>query len=274
MEGVAMSDSTKERTTITVEATPFTQIPNWILDEVISAQAIRLYVILRRQGHNERHTSFYSRRKIADAMQCSPATIDRAKQELIDCGAICQINRKSKDGDWTSNMYHVHGNKNLNCKYLLKSDETYPASDDTYTASDETGLLTGDELTKNQLELRTKELNTRTSFDVDVHHACNLLAHLIEGNGSKRPVVTDKWLADMERLHRIDGRSWDQIAKAIMWCQDDDFWKANIMSPAKLRKQYDQLRLAAQRTQKQSPASGWLGILNRVREQEPLELER
>ena len=87
--------------------------------------------------------------------------------------------------------------------------------------------------------------------------------------------MTDKWLADMERLHRIDERSWDQIAKAIMWCQDDDFWKANIMSPAKLRKQYDQLRLAAQRDQKkQSPASGWLGILNRVREQDALEIEQ
>jgi hypothetical protein len=60
-----------------------------------------------------------------------------------------------------------------------------------------------------------------------------------------------------------------------MWCQDDDFWKANIMSPAKLRKQYDQLRLAAQREQKKaSPASGWLGILNRVREQDALEIEQ
>ena len=269
-----MSDSTKERTTITVEATPFTQIPNWILDEVISAQAIRLYVILRRQGHNERHTSFYSRRKIADAMQCSPATIDRAKQELIDCGAICQINRKSKDGDWTSNMYHVHGNKNMNCKYLLKSDETYPASDDTYTASDETGLLTGDELTKNQLELRTKELNTRTYGDEEIRLA-NLLAELVIANGSKPPTVTAKWYRDIERLHRIDGRTYEQIEKAIHWCQDDDFWKANVMSPAKLRVQYDQLRLAAQRDQKkQSPASGWLGILNRVREQDHLELER
>ena len=269
-----MSDSTKEQTTITVEATPFTQIPNWILDEVISAQAIRLYVILRRQGHNERHTSFYSRRKIADAMQCSPATIDRAKQELIDCGAICQINRKSKDGDWTSNMYHVHVTKNLDCKYLHKSDDTYPASDDTYPADANTGLLTDDELTKNHIELRTKELNTRTSFDVEVHNACNLLADLIEGNGSKRPEVTERWLRDMERLHRIDKRSWEQITKAIHWCQDDDFWRANILSPTKLRIQYDQLRLAAQRTQKQSPASGWLGILNRVREQDHLELER
>jgi hypothetical protein len=117
--------------------------------------------------------------------------------------------------------------------------------------------------------------NTHASFDAEVHTACNLLADLIAGNGSKRPAVTEKWLADMERLHRIDERSWEQITKAIHWCQDDDFWKANIMSPAKLRKQYDQLRLAAQRDQKkQSPASGWLGILNRVREQDALEIEQ
>lgn len=116
---------------------------------------------------------------------------------------------------------------------------------------------------------------SHASFDADVHSACNLLADLIAENGSKRPAVTNKWLSDMERLHRIDDRSWEQIDKAIQWCQNNDFWKANIMSPAKLRKQYDQLRLAAQRDQKkQSPASGWLGILNRVREQDALEIEQ
>jgi hypothetical protein len=94
-------------------------------------------------------------------------------------------------------------------------------------------------------------LNTRTYGD-EIIQACNLLADLIEANGSRRPQVTNKWLSDMERIHRIDERSWEQITKAIEWCQADDFWRGNIMSPGKLRKQYDQLRLAAQRNNKQS----------------------
>jgi hypothetical protein len=41
----------------------------------------------------------------------------------------------------------------------------------------------------------------------------------------------------------------EKARKAITWCQDDDFWRGNILSPGKLREQYDALRLAAQRDQ-------------------------
>lgn len=109
----------------------------------------------------------------------------------------------------------------------------------------------------------TKE-TTRTYGD-DVINACNLLADLIEQNGSKRPEVTDNWLRDMERLHRLDGRTWEQITAAINWVQNDSFWRANVMSPSKLRAQYDQLRLKAQAQQKQSAVTktiNWLTNIN------------
>lgn len=80
----------------------------------------------------------------------------------------------------------------------------------------------------------------------------NFLADKIAENGSKRPTVTEAWVTDMNRLMKIDGRTFDQIKSAIEWCQDDSFWRSNIMSPGKLRKQYDQLRLKASQ-QKSKP---------------------
>jgi hypothetical protein len=115
-------------------------------------------------------------------------------------------------------------------------------------------------------------LNTRV-YDNEVIQACNLLADLIADNGSRRPEVTDKWLSDMERLNRIDERSWEQITKAIEWCQADDFWRGNIMSPGKLRKQYDQLRLAAQRGNKQSKFTKTMDWLKNL-ENDTKELEQ
>jgi hypothetical protein len=96
---------------------------------------------------------------------------------------------------------------------------------------------------------------------------------LIEANGSRRPTVSDKWQSDMDKLNRIDERSWDQITRAIEWCQADDFWRGNIMSPAKLRKQYDQLRLAAQRNTKQSKFTKTMDWIKNL-ENETKELER
>jgi hypothetical protein len=122
-------------------------------------------------------------------------------------------------------------------------------------------------------EIYKEDIRTTRTYGDENHQACNLLADLIEANGSRRPTVSDKWQSDMDKLNRIDERSWEQITKAIEWCQADDFWRGNIMSPAKLRKQYDQLRLAAQRGNKQSKFTKTMDWIRNL-ENETKELEQ
>ena len=83
------------------------------------------------------------------------------------------------------------------------------------------------------------------NFSDDVVRLCDLLADLIEENGSTRPSVTSRWLKDMDLIVRRDGKDPEAVEKAIRWSQGDDFWHRNILSPGKLRDRYDQLRLAA-----------------------------
>jgi len=52
-----------------------------------------------------------------------------------------------------------------------------------------------------------------------------------------------EWATQIDRLNRIDKRDFTEIKKVIRWCQQDDFWQNNILSTAKLRKQFPQLRL-------------------------------
>jgi hypothetical protein len=87
--------------------------------------------------------------------------------------------------------------------------------------------------------------------DDDSRIECEHLAEWIVRNGGKRPTISVTWLRDAERMRRIDGRTHEQVMAAIDWCQQDNFWRANILSPGKLREKYEQLRLAAAR----SPAS-------------------
>lgn len=51
----------------------------------------------------------------------------------------------------------------------------------------------------------------------------------------------ENWSKDIDRLHRIDGRSWEEIEKAIVWSQENSFWRTNILSGAKLREKIDAL---------------------------------
>lgn len=57
------------------------------------------------------------------------------------------------------------------------------------------------------------------------------------------------WARDIEKAHRLDGRSWEALRGMIDYCYDvSDFWCTNIRSGAKLRKHYDQIESQIMRT--------------------------
>lgn len=102
--------------------------------------------------------------------------------------------------------------------------------------------------------------NSRKEFPELAIKACNYFADLIEQNGSNRPNITNDWLSEMDKLNRIDKRDWREIREIIDWCQNDAFWKSRVMSPSKLRKQFDVLRLQKNEKNKSS-ISGWAKVI-------------
>jgi hypothetical protein len=91
--------------------------------------------------------------------------------------------------------------------------------------------------------------SARVDAPVFVHQLCDLFVQLVnERTNRKKPyVVLDDWLVEMERLVRIDGRSPEEIERAIRWVHAHPFWAANVLSVPKLREQFDTLRLQAER---------------------------
>lgn len=53
------------------------------------------------------------------------------------------------------------------------------------------------------------------------------------------------WSNDIRKMINLDKRKPDQIKNMITWCQNDSFWKGNILSAKKLREKYDQLKVRA-----------------------------
>ena len=60
---------------------------------------------------------------------------------------------------------------------------------------------------------------------------------------TKTPDNLQKWALIADRMIRLDKRDPQEAANLITWAQNDDFWKSNILSMDKFRKQYDKLRL-------------------------------
>lgn len=203
--------------------------------------------------------------EIADEIGISPSATQRALQRLRDKNLILEIQAKGYNNMklWSINEDGLDDLENSISDIRERITKNAPANN--YKFDSEVSSISK-EVNKN--------IKTSSAYSDEVHNACKLLADLIEQNGSKRPNVNDGWLRDMERLHRLDGRSWEQIESAIRWAQEHSFWRSNIKSPAKLREQYDQMRLQAQRGQKQSAVTKTLNWLTNINWDEQKEIDK
>lgn len=62
----------------------------------------------------------------------------------------------------------------------------------------------------------------------------------INNSGFKQPNL-EKWASDIRLMRERDSRTAEQIKYLITWSQQHEFWKANILSPTKLRTKFDTL---------------------------------
>lgn len=82
-----------------------------------------------------------------------------------------------------------------------------------------------------------------------------LLAQLILENNpdyfhlqeNKYQSTLNGFMSDIDKLIRVDNAKPEKIDEVIRWCQADDFWKDNILSGIKLRKQYPQLLIKSKK---------------------------
>ncbi|MEK3995661.1 replication protein [Psychrobacillus sp. FSL K6-2365] len=51
------------------------------------------------------------------------------------------------------------------------------------------------------------------------------------------------WCDEFRKIIDLDKRDKGEVSKLIRWVQSDDFEKANVLSPSKLRKRYDALKI-------------------------------
>jgi len=101
----------------------------------------------------------------------------------------------------------------------------------------------------------TATLNTSSAISSqtkEIFDLCGQLADAVEVNlkaKSKnpekviRPEISKAWVTQMNLLIHKDGHEIDEVREIIEWAVNDEFWSSNVMSPAKLRKQFDQLIL-------------------------------
>lgn len=70
-----------------------------------------------------------------------------------------------------------------------------------------------------------------------------MLTKIRELNPTHKKPDLERWANDLRLMRERDGRTDTEIRELFGWANRDDFWRANILSPSKLRKQWDQLAI-------------------------------
>lgn len=150
-----------------------------------------------------------------------------------------EIVRRRKDVDVTEEYLLVEG--------------TFGVNDDTVTTSRRQG---DDKSTQSKVkESKVKESNGRKKNRYDpeslYYKMTDYFYGLILKNnpGHKKPNY-QKWSDDFRKVVELDKRDKDEVRKIMEWVQQDDFEMTNVLSPAKLRKRYDNLLMKMNRATK------------------------
>lgn len=94
-------------------------------------------------------------------------------------------------------------------------------------------------LNKNVKNEKKNNLFVETSKEFQLS---KYLFELIRKNNPKAKEPNfQTWSKQFDLMIRVDKREVHEIKDLINWSQNDSFWYKNILSPQKLRKQYDQL---------------------------------
>lgn len=230
-----------------ITGTPFAIVPVWVLKNTdLSDRAVRLYgVIYGYVGENDRAWPLQS--TLADDLGCSLSSLKTALKELVDIGAVVRTPR-----------YRDDSNEIIGCWYEIAVQNPKGVASPLANPSQPVGYPLASPLATDidTLELDTSKSNVVTpaepptatpqkpskTYAPEVYELNNHLCQLIDYNGSRVPKGGE---LDMDKLLRIDKRDAAEVRAVINWCQENSFWRSNILSAAKLRKQYDTLRLQA-----------------------------
>ena len=155
----------------------------------------------------------------------------------------------------SNNKYSVV--KVLNyCVYQGQDSEDEQPVDNQWTTSGQPANtdknVKNDKNDKNERNEVTSSPKNKFSDDsIELILASELFNLIIGNNPNAKKPSLQAWARDIDLMMRVDKRSVEDIQAMISWCQRDNFWQGNILSPKKLRDKFDQLTVkmnTAQRT--------------------------
>lgn len=247
----------------------------WKHTNYTAAQSYILLAIADVVNDTYKNCFFMGIKELARKTKCSERTVQRALRQFEKDGWLQETGEYRKD-QFTEYVFRFRSGDKLTgvTDQVTSGDKS---SSEVVTDEVFIPLL---ELNRTQEELKSKEVEQSSP---DTFEICFYLAKAIENRGL-RPRPREDWITGVNWLSEarllLEGKigkgdtkedsgrlSTAQIRAAIDYAMNDSFWATNILSPAKLRKQYPMLRMQATAAKEKRQPKGQSAI-EQIREEE------
>jgi len=148
------------------------------------------------------------------------------------------INQLKEKGYIDSYISYKEGSKEIDKRYLTIVND--PIKEKFNTPIKEKFK---DNTTVFNNTINKKNSRKRVYDESSIHFilAKRLYDRILENNPNHKKPNLQNWANDIRLMMERDKRTQKQIEYVIDWCQQNNFWKSNILSVAKLREKFDQL---------------------------------
>lgn len=227
--------------------TAYGRTPNELLnDKTISLKAKGLFAFMESKPDDWS----FSVTKIGRLVKESRDAVAAGLIELESSGYLTRSRYQDSSGYWQVE-YSLTDRPSSDIPTTENPSQENPSTENTLNISNKDITnkdITNKDLSTSQAASGSDEQSLTPAKEIDseayeiVDQLDRLVARVVDREPRKRTEKQRRDAAlDIERLHRIDGRSYEQISGIMRWALQDDFWRNNIQSTATLRKQFDKL---------------------------------
>ncbi len=234
----------------------YTKIANEIFDALckirISGEARQVFDVIIRKTYGFNKTkdkiamSIFSDLTGIPRSHCSRAVKKLEAMNLITVDRIRNISVYSVQKDYDN--WLVLPKKVTLLTVTENGNEVLPILDVGVTENgNETVTENGNNKRKKEtIQKKRKKLKSLFEADSCELRLSKLLYNLIlKRNPKQKKPDFQSWAENIDLMIRLDNRTEQEIEDVIRWSQGNTFWRNNILSTDKLRKQFDALYLKA-----------------------------
>ena len=170
----------------------------------------------------------------------------KAKNLLKDLSLVETIKRRGEDGRIKGWYIEVK------TKTTLFEIENITSDLNTrQVENQESGKQTPNALTKNQMLKQEKNAYDNIDFELSTFFYKLIKKHVNLTRQLNPNIKT--WSIHINKLRRLDGVPENVIRSVMEWTVKSDFWKSNVLSTEKFRKQFDMLEIQSKQAKQETP---------------------